>query len=68
VFSVEHPEISAAMLERKINNIEASGAPVVVACDSGCLTNINGGLHRRGKPQRVVYIAEVLDGLDVHTL
>ena len=36
------------------HNIEASGAPVVVACDAGCLTNINGGLHRRGKPQRVV--------------
>lgn len=66
VFSVEHPEISAAMLERKIHNIEASGAPVVVACDSGCVTNINGGLHRRGKPQRVVHIAEILDGLEIN--
>lgn len=61
VFSVEHPEISAAMLERKIANIEASGAPLVVACDSGCLTNINGGLHRGGKTQRVVHIAQILD-------
>jgi L-lactate dehydrogenase complex protein LldE len=61
VFSLEHPELSAAMLERKINNIQASQAPVVVACDSGCLTNINGGLHRRGLPQRAMYIAEILD-------
>jgi L-lactate dehydrogenase complex protein LldE len=61
VFSVEHPEISAAMLERKIENIEASGAVVVVACDSGCITNMNGGLHRHGKTQRAVHIAEILD-------
>ncbi len=61
VFSVEHPRISTEMLERKINNIEASGAPVAVACDAGCITNINGGMHRRGKPYRVVHIAEILD-------
>jgi L-lactate dehydrogenase complex protein LldE len=60
VFSVEHPEISTAMLERKIANIEASGAPLVVSCDGGCITNINGGLHRRGNKQRAIYIAEIL--------
>lgn len=62
VFSLEHPELSAAMLERKIANIDASGAPLVVSCDAGCITNINGGLHRRGKTQRVLHIAEVLAG------
>lgn len=61
VFSVEHPEISAAMLERKIANLEASGASVVVACDAGCITNINGGLHLQHKPQRAIHIAEILD-------
>jgi len=61
VFSVEQPEISSAMLERKIDNIASSGAPIIVSSDAGCLTNINGGLHRRGLNQRVVYIAEILD-------
>jgi L-lactate dehydrogenase complex protein LldE len=61
VFSVEHPEISAAMLDRKIANLEASGASVVVACDAGCVTNINGGLHRRHKTQKAVHIADILD-------
>jgi L-lactate dehydrogenase complex protein LldE len=60
VFSVEHPEISAAMLDRKIANIETSGAPTVVVCDTGCLMNIGGGLHRKGKSQKVVHIAEIL--------
>jgi L-lactate dehydrogenase complex protein LldE len=61
VFSVEHPEVSAVMLDRKIVNIEATQAPVVVACDAGCITHINGGLHRQGKTQRVMHIAQILD-------
>jgi L-lactate dehydrogenase complex protein LldE len=61
VFSVEHPEVSAEMLARKLANLDASGAPVVVSCDAGCITHINGGLHRRGKTQRAMHIAEILD-------
>jgi len=61
VFSVEHPEISTAMLQRKIDNIEASGAEWVVSCDGGCITNINGGLRRMGKAEMAVHIAQVLD-------
>jgi len=61
VFSVEFPEISNAMLERKIASLETSGASVVVSCDAGCVTNINGGLHRKHKPQRAVHIADILD-------
>jgi L-lactate dehydrogenase complex protein LldE len=60
VFSVEHPEISTAMLKRKIANIDATGADYIVSCDAGCLTNINGGLHRMHKPQRAVHIADLL--------
>lgn len=61
VFSVEQPEISAAMVERKIANLESTGAATVVACDAGCITNINGALHRRGKPPIAVHIADILN-------
>lgn len=60
VFSVEHPEISSAMLQRKLDNLESSAAEVLVSCDAGCITNINGGLRRQRKTQRAVYIAEIL--------
>ena len=60
VFSVEHPELSTAMLERKIANLASTGADVAVACDAGCITNINGGLHRQGRLLRMVHIAEIL--------
>lgn len=60
VFSLEYPQVSAAMLERKIANIESTGASHVVACDAGCITHLNGGFHRRGSPLRAIHIAEIL--------
>jgi L-lactate dehydrogenase complex protein LldE len=61
VFSVEHPELSAEFLKRKIVNLEKTAAPTLVVADTGCRMHLQGGLHRQGKPQRVVHIAEVLD-------
>lgn len=60
IFSVNHPEVSAEMLKRKITNIGYSNAPTVVVCDTGCLMHIGGGLHRNRADQRVMHIAEIL--------
>lgn len=66
VFSAEHPELSNALLDRKIQNLrslggEAGRVPALVACDAGCITQINGGLRRRGLAPQAVHIAELLD-------
>ena len=61
IFSVEHPELSAEWLKRKIDNLEKTQAPALVVTESGCLMHIAGGLHREKKPQRVLHIAEVLN-------
>jgi L-lactate dehydrogenase complex protein LldE len=60
IFSVEHPELSAEMLKRKIRNLDSTGSPTLVVCDAGCLMHIQGGLHRNKMPQRVVHIAEIM--------
>ncbi len=60
IFSVKHPEISSEMLHRKIDNLQETGAPTVVVCDTGCLLHIHGGLTRRGSTQSVIHIAELL--------
>jgi L-lactate dehydrogenase complex protein LldE len=49
------------MLKRKIGNLEASISPTLVLADTGCRMHIAGGLHRLGKSQKVVHIAEVLN-------
>jgi len=64
VFSVEHPELSAEMLKRKIGNLEDTQAPTLVVGDTGCLMHIQGGLKRQGRSQRVVHIAEILASRD----
>ena len=61
VFSVEHPELSAEFLKRKLGNFERTGAPTLVVADTGCLMHLLGGLRRQGKNERVVHIAEVLN-------
>lgn len=61
IFSMEHPELSAEWLKRKIKNLEETQSPTLVVTDAGCLMHIAGGLHRQNKSQRVMHIAEVLN-------
>ena len=60
IFSMEHPELSAEWLKRKITNLEETNSPTLVVAEAGCLMHIAGGLHRQRKKQNVVHIAEVL--------
>lgn len=62
LFAIKAPEVSAAMMQTKIDRIEASGADTVVGVDVSCLMHIGGGLRRRGTPVAVKHIAEVLAG------
>jgi L-lactate dehydrogenase complex protein LldE len=59
-FAVKYAHISTAMLEDKVRFIEASGADVVVGCDTGCLLNIRGMLKRRGLAAKTMHIAQLL--------
>jgi len=63
IFSMEHPELSAEWLKRKIGNLEITQAPILVVTESGCLMHIAGGLHRQKKKQKVIHIAEILNHL-----
>ena len=60
-FSVKYPDISGAMLQDKVDNIQASGADAVVSCDSSCLMQIGGGLDKQGVDVRPLHLAQLLD-------
>lgn len=62
VFSIEMPEVSAAMLGTKLDNVVESKAELLVGGDVGCLMHMGGGLRRRGSPIEIVHIAEILAG------
>jgi L-lactate dehydrogenase complex protein LldE len=59
-FAVKYEEISTAIVDKKAINVEASGAPVLIAGDLGCLMNMAGRLSRRGSGIEVRHVAEVL--------
>lgn len=60
-FSVEFPEISAELLKRKLDNVEATGAEVLVTDCPGCVLQLRGGMDKRGgKKIQVKHIAEVV--------
>ncbi|MCG8494297.1 MAG: (Fe-S)-binding protein [Sneathiellales bacterium] len=59
-FCIKYSEISEEMVDRKIDNLLATGADMLSAGDLGCLMNIAGRLHRRGHKMKVLHIAEIL--------
>jgi L-lactate dehydrogenase complex protein LldE len=59
-FSVKYPEISAAIVDRKVREIEEAEIDAVVALDTSCLMQIGGRLSRIGSPVRAMHLAEVL--------
>ncbi|MEQ8667263.1 MAG: (Fe-S)-binding protein [Rhodospirillales bacterium] len=63
LFCVKYPDVSGAMVDRKIDDIEKTGAATVLAGDMGCLLNIAGRLHRRGSSVAARHVAEVLAGM-----
>jgi L-lactate dehydrogenase complex protein LldE len=62
-FAVKYGEISTAIVDEKIANVEASGAPVLLAGDLGCLLHMAGRLARQGSTIEVRHFAEVLAGM-----
>jgi L-lactate dehydrogenase complex protein LldE len=61
-FSVRLPEVSSSILDKKLANVESTGARCLVACDAGCLMQMGGGLTRRGSAVKAVHLAQVLAG------
>jgi L-lactate dehydrogenase complex protein LldE len=59
-FSVRLPEVSTAVLDKKLANAEGTGADCLVACDAGCLMQMGGGLTRRESRMRAVHLAQIL--------
>ena len=59
-FSVKYPEVSVAIVDRKVDAIEEAGVDAVVSADASCLMQIGGRLSRRGSRVRAMHLAEVL--------
>jgi L-lactate dehydrogenase complex protein LldE len=62
-FAMKYGNVSSAIVDEKVDSIQASGASCVVLGDLGCMLNIEGRLRRRGDDTtRVLHVAQVLAG------
>jgi iron-sulfur cluster protein len=57
---LEYPELSASILKRKLDSIEASGVDTVVTNCTACILQLRGGLDKRKSKVRVIHSAELL--------
>ncbi|MEW5913810.1 MAG: L-lactate dehydrogenase (quinone) large subunit LdhH [Thermodesulfobacteriota bacterium] len=57
-YSLEFPEMSAAILNSKLDNVAATGAELLVTDCPGCVLQLRGGLDQRRSPIQVLHMAE----------
>ncbi len=61
-FSVKFPELSVAMLDRKLEGLQSTGVDAIASSDVSCLMQIEGRLARLGSRLRALHLAEILAG------
>ncbi|RNC70340.1 MAG: (Fe-S)-binding protein [Desulfuromonadales bacterium] len=59
-YNIEKPEMSDRVLRRKVENIKATGAEVLVTSNPGCLLQLKKALSEEVSPIRVMHLTEVL--------
>jgi len=59
-FSLDHPELSEALLNEIIDAIKSSGADMVAVDCPGCLLQIRGGCREQNEKVQVSHLAEIL--------
>ena len=59
-YNIERPEMADRILKRKLDNIAASGAQVLVTSNPGCLLQLKKGLAGNLPQVRIMHITEVL--------
>jgi glycolate oxidase iron-sulfur subunit len=60
IYNLTHPGMSKDLLDRKMDDVTATGAEVVVSANPGCLLQLEWGARRTGSPVKVKHITQVL--------
>ncbi len=59
-YALSHYDLSMKVLERKMENLEKTGAELLVTSCPACLLQLSHGVRRRGLPVRVVHLSQVV--------
>jgi len=61
IYNVLHTNMALALLRKKMDSVNATGAPVIVTANPGCMLQLRAGVRKFGRGQRVVHVVEILD-------
>jgi glycolate dehydrogenase iron-sulfur subunit len=61
IYNILNQEMGAELLERKMNNVAATGADTIATGNPGCMMQIALGVRKRGLPMEVVHPVQLLD-------
>ncbi|MCJ8500118.1 L-lactate dehydrogenase (quinone) large subunit LdhH [Desulfatitalea alkaliphila] len=59
-YSFKFPEVSAAILDKKLGAVAETGAEILVTDCPGCVMQLRGGALKQGRPIKVLHMAEAL--------
>jgi Fe-S oxidoreductase len=59
-FAVDYPQVSTAILGKKLTNATETAADIVISDNPGCIMQLRGGLIASGSPTRAMHLAELI--------
>lgn len=61
VYNVVEHEMAMAILDKKMQSVNSTGADMIVTANPGCMLQLKAGVELHGRGQRVAHVVEVLD-------
>ena len=61
IYNVVHTGMAMALLKKKMDSVNATGAPVIASSNPGCMLQLRAGVRKFGQGQRVAHVVEILD-------
>jgi glycolate oxidase iron-sulfur subunit len=61
IYNVLQNEMAMAVLDKKMSNVNLTGAQVIATANPGCMLQLRAGARLHGQGQRVAHVVELLD-------
>jgi glycolate oxidase iron-sulfur subunit len=61
IYNVVHTNMALALLRKKMDSVNVTGAALIVTGNPGCMLQLRAGVRKFGRGQRVAHVVEILD-------
>ena len=61
IYNVIHTDMALALLRKKMDSVNSTGAEVIVTANPGCMLQLAAGVKQFGRGQCVAHVVEILD-------